>query len=132
MSNITDLLTNLGELKSQNNDLYKKYKEGKEVEDALKEDLRIALDELGTKTFKNDKFVASFRKDTNIVIEDEQALMEWLRNTPDVEADLYIGVKKTMFTPLAKSMLKGTGELADGTSVEIKESLVIGTNKETE
>lgn len=129
MSDLTETLTNLGVARKIAAETYKQYKAEKEVEDALRDQLMAALKEVGLKSAKNDKFIVSISKTPRVVITNEQAAMDWLKNTPDVESDFYIGIKKTEFSTLAKAMLKDTGELADGTEVQITETLSIRSNK---
>jgi hypothetical protein len=126
---VSELLEELGTVKGKANGYYKSYKELKDQEDALKAELQFKLKDLGTKTFKGDHYTASIAEKPTVIIKDEEALMGWLQNTPNVESDFYIGVKKTEFQTLAKQMLKESGELADGTEVEVRESLSIRSTK---
>lgn len=126
---VAELLERLGENKALAAETYKAYKELKEAEQSLKADLTFLLKDSGLKSAKGEAFTASITETPTVVIRDEPALMEWLKNTPDVESDFYIGVKKVEFGTLAKQMLKQTGELADGTEVEVRESLAIRANR---
>lgn len=94
----------------------------------LKEELMENLHDSGLKSAKGEKFTASITEKPTIVIKNETALVEWLQNEPDIEADFYIGVKKDAFGTLATQMLKESGEIADGTVVEYRESLAIREN----
>lgn len=127
--NVSELLNKLGKNKRESAELYKAYKELKDEEDSLKELLTIQLKEAGLKSAKGEDFTASITETPTVVIKDEPAVLEWLQNTPNVESDFYIGVKKPEFNTLAKQMLKDTGELANGTEVEVRESLAIRSNK---
>lgn len=126
---VSDLLKKLGENKQASSELYKSYKELKEQEEQLKYDLIVMLRDSGLKSAKGEAFTASIMETPSVVIKDESAVLEWLRNTPDVETDFYIGVKKPEFNTLAKQMLKETGELAHGTELEVRETLAIRANK---
>ncbi len=126
---LAEILEQLGTIKQQGAEVYKAYKVLKDKEDSLKNDLLTVLKSTGLKSAKGDAFTASIAETPTIVIKDEAAAMEWLKNSPNVESDFYIGIKKIEFNGLAKQMLKETGELADGTDVEIRESLSIRANK---
>lgn len=128
--NVAELLEELGEVKFIANEFYKGYKEFKYKEDELKIELMLKLKDSGLKSAKGQAFTASITETPTVVIKHEQDVLEWLRNTPNVEADFYIGVKKPEFNTLAKQMLKETGEVANGTEVEVRESLAIRKNKE--
>jgi hypothetical protein len=126
---LAEILEQLGETKQLSNAAYKAYKEFKEQEDKLKQDLLTVLKSTGLKSAKGEAFTASITETPTVYIKDEAAVMEWLKNAPDVESDFYIGIKKPEFNTLAKQMLKETGELANGTDLEIRESLAIRANK---
>lgn len=126
---VSELLNELGKVKANANDCYSAYKELKNTEDLLKQQLMFQLKETGLKSAKGEAYTASITETPGVVIKDEAAVVEWLQNTPNVEADFYIGVKKPEFNTLAKQMLKETGELANGTEVEVRESLAIRANK---
>lgn len=129
---VAELLEKLGETKQVANEFYKNYKQFKEQEDNLKAELMLKLSDAGLKSAKGEAFTASISETPTVVIKSETALLEWLKNAPDVEEDFYIGVKKTEFNTLAKQMLKETGELADGTELETRVSLAIRSNKKKE
>ncbi len=129
MTTLTELLSQLGSNKKQSNELYTQYKKLKEVEEQLKYDLLVLLKDSELKSAKGKDYTASISETPTIVIRDEAAVLEWLQNTPNIESDFYIGVKKPEFNTLAKQMLKETGELAFGTELEIRESLSIRQNK---
>lgn len=126
---LPELINKLGETKQVANEFYKNYKHFKEEEDGLKAELLSKLKDSGFKSIKGEAYLASISETPTVVIRDETKVMEWLKTTQGKEADFYIGVKKLEFSALAKSMLKETGELADGTEVETRESLSIRANK---
>lgn len=129
MATISELIERIGKIKNKANSLYGQYKDLKEEEESLKYALQIQLREAGLKSAKGSDYTASIASRSEIIITSEPDLMEWLQNTPNIESDFYIGVKRPEFTALAKSMLKDTGELANGTQVEVRESLSIRGNK---
>lgn len=125
---IAELLEELGTVKTAANAHYREYKRLKESEDAMKAELTAMLNEAGLKSAKGKKFTASMRLHTDVVINHEQSVIEWLKTTPDVEADAYIGLKVTPFKSFAKLVLKETGEVIPGTDLSITESLAIKAN----
>lgn len=126
--NVAELLEKLGAIKRDANNTYSLYKGFKEKEDELKAELLAQLKDSGLKSAKGNDFTASISETPTVVIKHEPSVLEWLRNAPDVEADVYIGVKGREFGTLTKQMLKETGEIPDGTEVEIRESLSIRSN----
>jgi hypothetical protein len=118
-------ITDLGKLTDKSRKLYKEYKELKESEDnhrsALLEEMRI----VGLRSAKTDKYTVSVTPRPNIQIQHEQSVIDWIKNTPDVEDDQYIGLKKTEFKPLAMALLKETGEIIPGTELVTTESITI-------
>lgn len=127
---VAEILDKLGQTKQAGNELYVKYKQFKQEEDLLKSELLSKLRDDGLKSIKGQGYTASISETPTIVIKNEAEVMEWLRNTPDVEEDFYIGVKKPEFNTLAKQMLKETGEVAFGAELEVRESLTVKANKQ--
>lgn len=126
---LTELLTELGKARAAANKTYVEYKKEQEIVDVLRDELLVMLKETGLKSAKNDEFTVSISQTPRVVIVNESALIEWLKETPDIESDVYIGVKRSAFDTLAKTMLKSTGELANGTEVAVTEALNIRSNK---
>jgi hypothetical protein len=125
---ISSLIEFIGKTKAQGAEAYKIYKEVKESEEQLKFVLMEKLKEVGLKSAKGEEYTASLSEKPRVVIKDESAVIEWLKNAPNVEEDFYIGVKRTEFQSLATSLLKETGELIDGTDVQVTESLSVRAN----
>lgn len=125
---LSDLVAALGKARVASTNAYEAYKEQKTIEDQLRYELEAKLRSDGLKSAKGADFTASITEKPTVVIKNEAAIVEWLKNTPDVESDQYIGLKTTEFKSLAQSMFKGTGELIPGTDVEVKESLAIRAN----
>jgi hypothetical protein len=126
---LSRLLTELGTARLASSNAYERYKELKGIEDQLRYELEATLNGLGLKSAKGKDFIASIAEKPTIVVTHEQSVIEWLRETPEVESDRYIGLKATEFKSLAQAYLKGTGEVIPGTEVQIKESLSIRANK---
>lgn len=122
---VPELIDALGELSTKGKKLYTEYKQIKEQEDALRQDLMIVLQETGLRSAKTKHYSASVATRSDIEVIHEQSVLEWLRHEPNVEEDQYIGLKRTEFKPLAKQVLKETGEIIPGTQTVSKDSLTI-------
>jgi hypothetical protein len=126
---LSELIAALGKARTTASGLYNTYKEAKGYEDQLRYELELKLKETGLKSVKGADYSAVITETPRIVIKHEQSVIEWLKEAPNIETDQYIGLKATEFQTLAKTMLKGTGELVPGTEVEVRESLSIRANK---
>lgn len=126
---ISELIAKLGENKKQAANLYKSYKQLKEVEEVLKDELMLRLRENGLKSAKGEEYSASISERSDVVVTHEQSVIDWLRETPDVEEDAYIGLKTTNFKQFARQILKDTGEIIPGTDVVSADSISIKENK---
>lgn len=127
---LSELVAALGEARVAASNLYQTYKEAKGIEDQLRYQLEEQLKVSGLKSVKGADFQAVITETPRVVIKHEQSVIDWLRNTPDVETDRYVGVKASEFQSLAKAMLKDTGEMIPGTEVEVRETLAIRANKQ--
>lgn len=125
---LSELLAALGEARQAASSAYEGYKELKGIEDQLRYELEITLKETGLKSAKGEDFSASISETPRVVVVNEQSVIDWLQNTPDVEGDRYVGLKTTEFSTFAKARLKGTGEVIPGTEVRVAESLSIKAN----
>lgn len=128
MATIADLIERLGEVKAKRAGLYKEYKGLEEDENALRHELQDLLVSTGLKSAKGSRYSASLTEKPQIVINSETEVLDWLDNTPNIEKDFYVGLKKTEFKTLASTMLKETGEVIPGTDVLIQETLSIRAN----
>lgn len=126
---ISELIEAIGINKKRQSEAYKNYKELKEIEDIWKLELAAMLEEAGAKSFKGEKYSAIVSSKSDIVVTNESEVIEWLKNDPNVEEDVYIGLRLTAFKPLANEVLKKTGEIIPGTDRIIKDSLSIKENK---
>lgn len=126
---IANLISSLGELKKAQAEAYKTYKGMKEAEDSLKAQLIEQLQVVGLKSAKGDKYSVSISSRSDVVVTHEQSVIEWLKTSPDVETDAYIGLKMTPFKVLAKQVLKDTGEIVPGTNLKTIESISVKENK---
>lgn len=125
---LSELVAALGDARTASTNAYEGYKESKTNEDNLRYQLELKLREQGLKSVKGANYSAVITETPRIVVKHEGSVIDWLKNAPDVESDRYIGLKATEFQSLAKSMLKGTGEVIPGTEVEVRESLAIRSN----
>lgn len=126
---VSELVSVLGEISTESKELYKQYKILKEQEDEIRFELTHKLKESGLLSAKTDAFTASIAKKPTVTVTHEQSVLDWIKETPDVESDQYIGLKLTPFKTLAMSILKGTGEIIPGTELIETESLSIRANK---
>lgn len=125
---LADLVEELGKARKASSDRYETYKEAKTIEDNIRAELEVELMNMGLKSAKGEDFTASITETPRIVIKNESAVMAWLKEAPDIEYDHYVGIKATEFQSLAKSLLKGTGEVIEGTAIETKQFLSIRSN----
>ena len=125
MEKITTLIDQIGDLNNEANEHFVAYKDIKERLDVLKMQLSATLNEVGLKSAKTNRYNASIVFKSDILLEDEHTVMDWLKNTPDVEYDTYIGIRKPEFKTLAREWFKGTGEIIPGTATKQTESLSI-------
>ncbi len=123
------MIDEYGTLKKEANRLYSEYKDLQVVLAQKRLNLQTELQTNGAKSFKTERYYVSTVTKKNIVIENEQSVIDWLKHTPNIEVDAYIGLKTTYFKTMALAMLKDTGELADGTNIEISETITIKGNK---
>lgn len=126
---ISELIEAIGVNKKRQAEAYKNYKELKEIEDIWKQELQAELEKAGLKSAKGDKYLATLSERSDIVVTHEPSVIEWLKESPNVEEDAYIGLKLVNFKQLANQVLKETGEIIPGTDRIIKESLSIKENK---
>lgn len=126
---LAELINEYGELKRKANKMYAEYKNMQVHISELSGLLQAKLDSVGLKSAKSDKYGISVSHRTNVVVTNEHAVIEWLKNTPNVEYDFYIGLKTAPFKTLANQVLKETGEIIDGTELESKQSLTVKANK---
>jgi hypothetical protein len=128
-SSLSNLITELGLARTAAAEAYKTYKKLKEQEDGLRAALFEELHVTGLDSAKGSDFTASIRKEPTFIVKNETSVIQWLRETPDVDEDVYIGLKKPEFKSLAKTILTQTGEIIPGSEYLISESLAIRANK---
>jgi hypothetical protein len=126
---LKDLINHYGTLKNETNKLYADYKNLQMKLQQAKRVLENKLNEIGLKSAKSQNFGVSIATKPNITIQHEQSVLEWLKTTPNIETDVYIGLKTTAFKGLALQVLKETGEIIPGTELNQVESLTIRNNK---
>jgi len=124
------LMEELGKLRLETESAYETYRIKKMELDSLKTQLIEELEKIGLKSAKTDKITASIVQKPSIMVTHEESVIDWLQNNPDIEPDLYIGLKKSSFDPLAKQWFAKTGEVIPGTETQVSEYLSIKTNKE--
>jgi len=126
---IPELMSSLGKLRSESDELYETYKIKKMEADSMRFQLLEALEATGLKSAKTDDFTASIVSKPNIIVTHEASVIDWLKHQPDIESDQYIGLKQSSFKPLAAQWFIKTGEKIPGVETQISETLAIRTNK---
>lgn len=126
---IPDLMKELGKLRSETETAYESYKIKKIELDSLKNQLVEELEAIGLKSAKTDDYTASIVQKPSIIVTHEESVVDWLQHNPDIEPDLYIGLKQSSFKPLAQQWFIKTGEKIPGTETQISEYLAIKNNK---
>lgn len=129
---LSEIITALGDARKAASNAYMRYKELKDIEDQLRYELELELRFQHLKSVKGADYSAVLTETPRIVIKQEHEVMAWLQEAPDIETDRYVGVKSAEFQTLAKSLLKGTGEIIPGTTVEVRETLAIRAIKPKE
>lgn len=105
--------------------LYIRYKEAEQEVDEARAELESLMRSKGLKTARTEKFVSVINQRPHIEITHEPSVIQWLQEEPNVEADVYIGLKKKAFDTLAKTVMKKTGEVIPGTNYETRESVSV-------
>lgn len=125
MAKLPELMKELGTIRAKKDAIYHEFEQWRGREQELREVIMAELQAAGLKSAKSDDYTASIATKPRIRLRDERAAIDWLQNTPNVEADHYIGIKMTMFEPLALTALKETGEIVPGTELENNEYLSV-------
>ena len=120
-----DLLKKLKQASDLSSKAYSAYKEAKEIEDKLRQDVREQMLSTGLLSAKTKDLTASIVNKPTIEIKHEQSAVEWLKNEPNLETDQFIGLKATEFKKFALHRLKETGEEIPGTIIIMNQSLSI-------
>ena len=126
---LPELMAKLGQARKARQDAYEAYQMHKMIEDDRRGELEMKLRSEGLRSARNDEYSVAITARPTIQITNEAVVMDWLRHQPDIEPDLYIGVKKTQFDTLARIALKATGEIVPGTEVIETEYLSIKANR---
>lgn len=130
MSKLPQLMKELSQARHKTQDAYKAYKDAKVFEDVARASLEAELRAEGLRSAKNDDYIVSIVSRPQVHITDERAAIRWIEENPSLEADLYIGLKKTAFDGLVRLALKTDGELVPGTEIDNNEYLSIKEVKE--
>ena len=129
MGKLEQRLQEYWQAKTLANEAYDKAKEAKAVADSIKDDILAEMHSFGTKSFGDDDFTAAVAEHVNIQIMHEPSVIDWLKHQPQIEPDLYIGLKKTAFDGLARAVMAKDGEKIPGTELEVTEYLTIRKGK---
>ena len=109
---------------------YQAYKEAKQQQDELKEQIAAKLQELGLKSAKTELGTVAMVSKPRMVIANEAQVMHWLEETPEIEGDLYINLNKRAVESLAKTWFKDTGEQITGVEFQDTEYISYKPTKE--
>lgn len=91
------------------------YKELAEQIEALKCEIHYELQaNKSMRSEPTDKGYYAMRVKTNKQSVDQNAALEYIRNRPDIEADLFLNVNNAMYKELAEQEIKKTGEVLPG------------------
>ena len=101
--------------------LYKAYEQAKANVDMQKEKVEAQLRAEGLKSARLKDFTVTIAERAKVVIMHEPSVIEWIKSQPNLESDLYIGLKKQAFEPIAKIAMSKNGEVIPGCAVEITE-----------
>ena len=126
---VAELIEVIGSERQRLNAVYSQYKSDMVELQKLKDELQLMLGEAGLKSAKSTNYGVSIATRKSISVESEQSVKEWLENTPDIEADAYIGLKLTPFKKFAAGWFQETGEIIPGTEPATTESVTIKANK---
>ena len=130
LPSLSSLVSALGRAREARVQAYEAYQRYKEVEDNLRADLFTMLQSQELRSAKGRDFTASIVARPGIIITHEPSVLDWLEHAPDIEKDMYVGLKKDAFKRFAEIYLKGTGEQIPGTELQVRETIAIKKNKE--
>lgn len=126
---LSEVINQYGQAKKQANQIYTEYKKQMILVESLRFQLQEKLNDVGLRSAKSADFGVSIVSKPIINVTNEQSVVEWLKTTPNIEYDQYIGLKLTPFKSMALEYLKQTGEVINGTEFETKETISIKANK---
>lgn len=95
----------------------------------VKEKVFMELQKAKLKSARTDDFTVSIAVRNSLQVTHQNTLMEWLKNEPNVEPDLYIQINKRALEPLVKQALKETGEIVPGVEFTQSEYISLRSNK---
>lgn len=135
-SKLQTLVAKRQSLRAQANIFYSKYAELSTQMKAVDGEIKEELTKLGTKKYETlDKKYLVTIKDNSPTFEivDEHKLGYWLRAQKEqrgIDTSMFFGIKKEVFTPFARTVLKETGEIPDGAQVNQSQSLLVTERKD--
>lgn len=130
MTNIDDMdlqtkILRLGALRDLYSEAYDKYQELKAEYDMTRFLITQEMGQQGIKSLESGPFLTVRTVKPDLKLTDEAALLNWLQEQPNLETDMYIGLKWTNFKPVAKTLLKKDGEIPPGTELTMTESVTL-------
>ena len=123
------LIDQYGRQKAEANKMYADYKNFLVEVEHTRKLLQAELESSGLRSAKSKDYSVSTVTRPVIEITNEQQAINWLKDMPNIEYDLYIGLKTTSFKKLALELLKQTGEVIEGTEYSTNESITVKDNK---
>lgn len=118
-----DLIKQLIQAKNELADIDDKKKQATQAVNDIKMQIRAELESIGLNSARTDYGTVSIVNKKSQKIVNEAKVMSWLRETPDIEEDLYLTVNKKAFEALNNAWFKDTGEIIDGVETVTSEYL---------
>lgn len=128
MERLAELIKQERACKAQKDVFYGKYKELATKQAELLQEIKSELIRAGTKKYEtlDDKYLVTIKDNApTFDILDEKATIGWLKRQENVDVDMMVGIRKDMFTPYARTILKSTGEVIDGTRINVSQTVLI-------
>lgn len=93
--------------------------------EATKAAIRAKLEELGMKSAKTDLGSVSVVEKPKLAIVNEAQVIQWMKEEPTIEEDLYMSLNKRALEPVLKEWVKQTGEVVTGVESQTTEYLSV-------
>lgn len=126
MKTLLELTTEYRDAKAKLDAISESAKPVKAEMEKLKSDIEMSLRAMGMRSAKFDGVATlSITSKSDLAVTNQVDAMNWLKEHPEVEPDLYVGLNTTAYKTLAKEALKKTGEYLPGTDLHTTEYLTI-------
>lgn len=124
-----ELLQALKEAQSAQKSMAEAKKSTDQVVADIKEEITAKLNEMGLKSAKTDTGSVAIVSKPKLAVTNEAQVIQWLKETPDIEEDVYFSLNKRALEPLLKSWFENTGEIVDGVETQTSEYLSFKASK---